>query len=199
MLQEMPEAQRARPSKEVHVAVSTKQAGTQHQSRPAARDVAREVTQENTPSSPIVEALTRQVANSFILYSNYKQYHWNTYGPLFRDLHKLFDKFAGEVQGSIDELAERIRMIGQNPPRLPELIELASVSLAAPDTNVREMVEEADRNAMLVIGEMRRAAKRADEHDDPGTVDLFSTLVQIHEKQEWWLRELLRKGDGLCG
>ena len=44
---------------------------------------------------------------------------------------------------------------------------------------------------------MRRGAKLADEVDDPGTVDLFSRLVQIHEKHEWWLRDMLKKEDGL--
>ena len=59
------------------------------------------------------------------------------------------------------------------------------------------MIEEADRNLLLVVSEMRQAAKVADEHDDPGTVDIFSRTVQIHEKYEWWMRDLLKKGDGL--
>jgi starvation-inducible DNA-binding protein len=63
---------------------------------------------------------------------------------------------------------------------------------------MREMVEEADRNALLVIRDIRQAVKLADEHGDPGTVDLLSRLVQVHEKHEWWLRDMLRKGDGLC-
>jgi DNA-binding ferritin-like protein len=44
----------------------------------------------------------------------------------------------------------------------------------------------------------RRAPSPPDEYDDPGTVDLFSRIVQIHEKHEWWMRDLLRRGDGLC-
>jgi starvation-inducible DNA-binding protein len=48
-----------------------------------------------------------------------------------------------------------------------------------------------------VIREMREAAHQADEHNDPGTVDLFSRLVQVHERHEWWLRDTLRAGDGL--
>jgi starvation-inducible DNA-binding protein len=63
---------------------------------------------------------------------------------------------------------------------------------------MREMVQEADRHLLLVIKEMRRAAEVADEHRDPGTVDLFSRVVQMHEKHEWWMRDLLRTGDGLC-
>jgi starvation-inducible DNA-binding protein len=133
------------------------------------------------------------------LYANYKHYHWQTFGPLFRDLHKLFDRFAHEVLETLDPLAERVRMIGQDPPAHPvEMTDLASVSAAAPHSTMREMVEEANRNALAVISEIRKAAGTADEHDDPGTVDLFSKIVQIHEKHEWWLRDMLRKGDGLC-
>jgi starvation-inducible DNA-binding protein len=158
-----------------------------------------ELTRENKPSSPIVTALNTQVANGFVLYANYKQYHWQTYGPLFRDLHKLFDRFAEDVRGTIDELAERVRMIGQNPPAVTEMLDTASVAIAVPHSTVREMVEEARNNALIVIDEFRRAAKTAEAHDDPGTVDVCSRFVQIHEKQEWWLRDILRHGDGLTG
>ena len=157
-----------------------------------------ELTRENTSDSPIVQDLRKQVANAFVLYANYKHYHWQTFGPLFRDMHKLFDDLAKEVLGTLDELAERVRMIGQDPPaHLIEASDLATVVAAAPHSNLREMVEEADKNLLLVIREMRHAAKTADEHDDPGTVDVFSRTVQIHEKHEWFLREILRTGDGL--
>jgi starvation-inducible DNA-binding protein len=59
------------------------------------------------------------------------------------------------------------------------------------------MVEEADANAKVVIKEMRAGARLADDRDDPGTADLFSRLVQVHEKQEWWLRDILKDNDGL--
>jgi starvation-inducible DNA-binding protein len=157
-----------------------------------------ELTRENTSDSPIVQDLRKQVANAFVLYANYKHYHWQTFGPLFRDMHKLFDDLAKEVLGTLDELAERVRMIGQDPPaHLIEASDLATVVAAAPHSNLREMVEEADKNLLVVIREMRHAAKTADEHDDPGTVDVFSRTVQIHEKHEWFLREILRTGDGL--
>lgn len=162
--------------------------------------IAQELSRENTPDSPVVQDLRRQAANAFLLYANYKHYHWQTYGPLFRDLHKLFDRFAADVLPTLDELAERVRMIGQDPPaHMLEAADLASVTTAAPHSTMREMVEEADRNLLVVVQEMRRAAKVADEHGDPGTVDLFSRLVQIHEKHEWWMRDILRRGDGLCG
>jgi starvation-inducible DNA-binding protein len=158
-----------------------------------------ELSQENRPNSPVVQDLRRQVANAFVLYANYKHYHWQTFGPLFRDLHKLFDGLAKDVLASIDPLAERMRMIGQDPPsRLPELADLATVAPAAPHSTMREMIEEADRNVLIVIKEIRQATRHAQEHDDPGTADIFTRIVQDHEKYEWWLRDILRTGDGLC-
>ena len=171
-------------------------------SKPAPADpkaIAREISSENTAESPVVKSLRRQVANAVVLYLNYKHYHWQTFGPLFRDLHKLFDEFADEVFETLDPLAERLRMIGQDPPSHPlEMPEIASVGASSPDiTTMREMVEEGDRNLLVVIKEIREAVETAEEHGDPGTVDLLSKVVQVHEKHEWWLRDLLRTGDGL--
>ncbi len=157
-----------------------------------------QVAQANQPDNAIVEHLQTQVANAFVLYTNYKHYHWQTYGPLFRDLHLLFDEFATAVLATLDDFAERIRMIGQNPVSRPdEIVEIASVTIAERDQSMRSMIEEAAANLITVIADMRTAAKAADEQNDPGTVDLFSRHVQIHEKHEWWLRDILEKRDGL--
>jgi starvation-inducible DNA-binding protein len=162
--------------------------------------IAEEISRENRPDNPVVEHLQRQVANALVLYLNYKHYHWQTYGPMFRDLHLLFDEFAKSVLDTLDEFAERVRMIGQDPVASPqEMLTTASVKVTARGQTMREMIQEADTNLLTVIKEIRAGARAADEHDDPGTVDLFSKFVQIHEKHEWWLRDILEKRDGLLG
>ena len=164
-----------------------------------AQQVAEEISRENAPDNAVVEHLQRQVANALVLYLNYKHYHWQTYGPMFRDLHLLFDEFATSVLDTLDEFAERVRMIGQDPVASPqEMIREASVKVAGRGQTMRGMIREADENLMIVIKEMRAGARAADDSDDPGTVDLFSKFVQIHEKHEWWLRDILEKRDGLA-
>jgi starvation-inducible DNA-binding protein len=159
---------------------------------------AREISRSNAPDAPVVRHLQRQLANAFLLYANYKRYHWQCSGPLFRDLHLLFDELAGDVQGTLDVLAERLRMIGQDPVATPgEVLETASVAPASLGRSVREMIEEADAHAVAVIREMREAVGAAEEAGDPGTADVFTRFVQIHEKHEWWLRDLLERGDRL--
>lgn len=159
---------------------------------------AADLTKENKANSDVVRALQTQVANAFIIYLNYKHYHWQSFGPAFRDLHLLFDEFAAEVYETIDELAERIRMIGQDPvSRIEEFLETATIQSAKKSSTMRSMIQEGDENAKTVIREMRAAVKIADEADDPGTADVFTRFVQIYEKQEWWLRDILEKRDGL--
>lgn len=168
------------------------------QNRAQADTLAEEISHENSSTNAVVEHLQRQVANAFILYTNYKHYHWQSYGPLFRDLHLLFDEFANAVLATVDDFAERVRMIGQDPVSSPqEILTTASVKVAERSQSIRQMIEEADANLLVVIKEMRDGARIADEQDDPGTVDLFSRHVQIHEKHEWWLRDILEKRDGL--
>lgn len=161
--------------------------------------LASEVSQENREDHPVVQHLQREVANALVLYANYKHYHWQTFGPLFRDLHLMFDEFAKAVLDTTDEFAERIRMIGPDVKnvQLRQMQDAASVHSASANQSMREMIEEADANLLVVIKDMREAANAADENNDPGTVDLFSKIVQIHEKHEWFLRDILKKKDGL--
>lgn len=163
-----------------------------------AKEINRELTEHNKPNDEIVQSLQKQTANAFIVYLNFKHYHWQTFGPLFRDLHELFDEFAAEVYGTIDELAERIRMIGQDPvSRIEEFQKFATVSSAEKGGDMRSMIREANENSKRIIFEMRQAIKIADENDDPGTADILTRFVQIHEKHEWWLRDILERRDGL--
>jgi starvation-inducible DNA-binding protein len=164
-----------------------------------ATNMVKEISQENSASHPVVKHLQREVANAFVLYANYKHYHWQSFGPLFRDLHLMFDEFAEHTLETVDQMAERIRMIGQDVEsvQLKDFQKAANIESAQNGQSMREMIEKADANLLLVIKDMREGAKIADDSNDPGSVDLFSKIVQIHEKDEWFLREVLRKKDGL--
>ncbi len=171
---------------------------TQTAAKKSKTKIGEKISTHNKPNDTIIQSLQKQVANAFIVYLNYKHYHWQSFGPLFRDLHLLFDEFAEEVYGTIDAMAERVRMIGQNPvSRIEEFQKTATIKSAANSNDMREMIKEADINAIQIIKEMREAIKTAENNDDPGTADVLVRFVQIHEKHEWWLRDILEKRDGL--
>ena len=146
----------------------------------------------------IVGTLHRQQANALVAYLNYKKYHWLTYGPLFRDVHLLLDEQATQTYETIDEFAERAIMIGGTPIGDPgDYLGAATVKPSKGKLSMREMIEEA-RNALdVIIREMHEDTEIADAGGDIGTADLYTRLVQVHQKNRWFLNELLQKRDGL--
>lgn len=139
---------------------------------------------QKTKSSPLVEAIQRTVANSYTMYMNYKRYHWNTFGPLFRDIHLLFDEHAAAILPGIDELGERVRMLGGESIGSPnEVAKFATIKEAKSGMTVREMLEQAISNHKIMISEFKQYTRAADKQDDLGTSDLFIRFVQVHEKQ----------------
>jgi starvation-inducible DNA-binding protein len=151
-----------------------------------------------TKKTGVIAALNRQQANALVAFLNYKKYHWLTYGPLFRDLHLLFEEQGTGVFATIDELAERSLMLDGQPVADPtDYLPVATVQPSTGKLSVRKMVEEAIATHELIIEEMHQDAETADDAGDIGTADLLTRLVQEHQKYRWFLKELLQKGDGL--
>lgn len=146
----------------------------------------------------VVETLNREQANALVAYLNYKKYHWLTYGPLFRDLHLLFEEQGTEVFAMVDELAERSLMLDGTPVADPaDYLPTATVKPSSGKLSVSEMVAEAIATHDLIIKEMHEDAEVAAQAGDIGTADLYTRLVQVHQKHRWFLKEILKKGDGL--
>jgi starvation-inducible DNA-binding protein len=146
----------------------------------------------------VVETLNREQANALVAYLNYKKYHWLTYGPLFRDLHLLFEEQGAEIFAMIDELAERSLMLDGSPVADPaDYLPTATVRPSTGKLSVQATIEEAVATHDLIIQEMHQDAELATNAGDIGTADLYTRLVQVHQKHRWFLKEILKKGDGL--
>jgi starvation-inducible DNA-binding protein len=152
-------------------------------------------------ASAVIETLRREQANAVQLYLQYKGYHWNVFGPSFHDLHLLFDTHATQVFETIDELAERQRILGAPAEYTLEAMRAASnlvVEAKVPPTP-REMVEHLVASHRRVLTTLKSGFELADQRGDPGTADLFARTIQLHEKMEWFLREILEKAPPVGG
>ena len=142
----------------------------------------------------VVSALQREQATALVLYLTYTKYHWLTFGPHFRDLHLLFEEHSDQVLESIDELAERALMIDGKPLADPnQYLPASIVPPSQGDRSVKQMVEEAIASHDRVIKALHDDAEIANKAGDIGTVDLFTRLVQVHQKARWFLKEIARK------
>jgi len=143
----------------------------------------------------VVECLRRQQANAVQLYLQYKGYHWNVSGPLFHDLHKMFDENASLVLETVDELAERQRILGTRAQYTLQHM-LQSTTLMSGEklpASPKSMVEHLVISHRVMIRELKKGFELAEQESDLGTADLCTRQVQVHEKMEWFLRELLER------
>ncbi len=149
-------------------------------------------------SAAVVATLRRQQANALVAYLNYKKYHWLSYGPLFRDIHLLLDEQATQTYATIDEFAERAIMCDGAPLADPaDYLPTATVKPSKGALSMERMLAEARDTLDVIIEEMHADAEIATKAGDIGTADIYTRLVQQHQKNRWFLDEILKKRDGL--
>jgi starvation-inducible DNA-binding protein len=160
--------------------------------------MAKKTAKKASGPAAVVATLQRQQANALVAYLNYKKYHWLSYGPLFRDIHLLLDEQATQTYDTIDEFAERAIMIGGSPIGDPaDYLPAATVKASKGALTMERMLAEARSTLDVVIREMHEDAEIATDASDIGTADLYTRLVQAHQKNRWFLDEILKKRDGL--
>jgi starvation-inducible DNA-binding protein len=142
----------------------------------------------------MTERLNQLLADSITLRDLYKKSHWQVAGPTFYQLHLLFDKHFEEQVEIVDEIAERIQLLGG--------VSLAMAADVAETTRIerpprgREEVPVQISRLLdahqIIIGDCRDLAKRASQLEDEGTNDLVvSDVLRANELHVWFLSEHL--------
>ena len=63
-------------------------------------------------SAEVAQSLNRLLADEHVLYIKTRNAHWNVEGPDFLSIHRFFEEQYKQLEGIIDDVAERIRTIG---------------------------------------------------------------------------------------
>jgi len=144
------------------------------------------------PRKEIADGLSRVLADTYTLYLTVHGFHWNVTGPMFHQLHNVFEEQYTELWGATDTIAERIRALGFfAPASYSRLGELASIESPNDVPAAQEMVRQALHGHEAVVKTVRAVLPKAEEVDDQVTVDLLTGRLQIHEKTAWMLRSML--------
>ena len=110
-------------------------------------------------------------------------------GPLFFSIHMLTDAQYADMFAAADEIAERIRALGQLTPfRLTDIISASVVKDPAALPSAVAIVEDLTKDHEQVAKRMHGLIELADKHKDPVTVDLITRRCGFHEKAAWMLR-----------
>lgn len=148
-------------------------------------------TSVNIPQEERVEVITilnQTLAETFDLYSQTKQAHWNVKGSDFIQLHEFFDRIAEMIFPFVDTLAERITALGGTA--------MGTARMAAESTELEEfpLINDgmecvqalADRYASLA-NRCREGIDTTEELGDMASSDLLVEFVRALDKSLWFL------------
>ena len=142
----------------------------------------------------LVELLNARLADSFDLYSQLKQAHWNVKGSDFIQLHELYDAVAESILEFVDMIAERATALGG--------LALGTARMTAEATTLEEypldavvgketVAAVADRLAAFGSS-AREAIETATDLGDMDTADLFTAISRAVDKHLWFVEAHLQ-------
>ncbi|HXB40626.1 MAG TPA: DNA starvation/stationary phase protection protein [Bacteroidia bacterium] len=143
----------------------------------------------------VAEQLSVVLANEMVLYVKTRKFHWNVSGESFMELHKLFESQYTKLERSIDEIAERINKLGS--PAIGTMQEFLKVTTLKEHPHKypssKDMLGELldDHESIIIL--LRKEIKTCSEkHEDAGTADFMTGLMELHETNAWILRRYLK-------
>lgn len=140
----------------------------------------------------IAEGLKVLLADSYTLYLQTHNFHWNITGPQFRELHLMFEEQYTELATAVDLVAERIRTLGiAAPATYKAFAELSNIKEVEGVPAATEMLTILTKGHEQVVKTCREVLKPAQEADDESTASLVSDRMRLHEKTAWMLRSML--------
>lgn len=140
----------------------------------------------------VAAGLKQLLADSYTLYLQTHNFHWNVAGPRFRDLHLLFEEQYTELAAAVDDIAERIRTLGAPAPgTYREFAALSRIEEVEGPVSAEDMVRLLTASHEQVVRTCREVLAKAQEADDESSAALISDRMRIHEKTAWMLRSLL--------
>jgi len=124
----------------------------------------------------------------------YKKNHWQVSGPTFYQLHLLYDKHYGEQAELVDQIAERIQILGGISIAMAHDV-VETTTIDRPPRGREEVPVQISRLLEaheIIIKEVRKSAHRAADLGDDGSNDLLvSDVLRTNELQVWFLSEHL--------
>lgn len=139
-------------------------------------------------SKTLADSLKVVLADTFVLYFKTHSFHWNVTGPHFRSLHELFEEQYTEIWQATDDIAERIRTLGEYAPNnYDEMAKVATLTPSGQTPDEQSMVQILAEDNRAIVKTLYNAMKTAENDNDEATVDLMVERIRVHEKAAWML------------
>ncbi|MDR0394416.1 MAG: DNA starvation/stationary phase protection protein, partial [Tannerella sp.] len=110
------------------------------------------------------------LANRQVYYTNLRGLHWDIKGDKFFELHALYEDYYNNEASAIDELAERIAMLGGHPEnRFSEYLKIAEIKETHNVSDWAAGLNQLIETMKTLLTKYHKLLALANETDDSGT------------------------------
>jgi len=139
-----------------------------------------------------VERLNKVLSDLQVVYQNLRTMHWLVKGEQFFMLHKFYEELYNETAETVDEVAERILMLGGTPSHLfVDYLKQSDIEPVVEVPKGKESLKLVVKNYNYLLSSYRELNAYAAENDDEGTAAMFSELIGSTEKKLWMMNSTL--------
>lgn len=136
----------------------------------------------------VVVSLQQLLADFQVHYTNLRGFHWNIKGHDFFVLHSQFEKMYDDTAEKVDEIAERILMLGGTPTnKFSDYLKVANINEVDKVSNSDQALDNILQTVSHLIGEERKILSIASQAGDDVTVSMMSDYLKGQEKLVWML------------
>lgn len=140
----------------------------------------------------VSDELQNLLADFQVYYTNLRGFHWNIKGPRFFQLHEAFEEMYDVVSDQIDEVAERILMLGETPKHnFSDYLKNNEIKETGVVSNGDEAIKLILDYLKILIAKERNILELADEANDEATIALIGDYISGQEKTVWMLTSML--------
>ena len=141
-----------------------------------------------------LEKMNQYVADLSVLFVKFHNLHWNVVGEDFKAVHEYLELIYDDLNLKFDEVAERIKMIGEFPlASLKDYLDVTSVKeLESNDISINGAYNVALESLELLKASALHIRKLAEGNDDFVTVSMMEDHVTAYDKEIWFVKSALK-------
>ena len=137
----------------------------------------------------LIQQMKVTLASTFSMYLKTHNFHWNVEGPNFNDYHAFFGELYAELWAAVDVFAEQIRALDSySPGSLSRFSQLSKIEDQINVPNSKAMFKELLSDNDIILVELNKAFRMANEADKQGLADFLANRIDVHNKHGWMLR-----------
>lgn len=143
----------------------------------------------------LVKNLNCLLSDLNVFYRKLQNYHWNVKGKDFFTMHTKLEEYYDEINEQIDEIAEHILMLNNEPlGTMKDYLDNTCITEAKNEKiDECEVIKNIIADYGTLLKKVTEIKEEADNQKDYGTSSLMDNYISLYMKNLWMLNQTSSK------